>query len=131
MRTIANYREIEERIGDFESYELRLVRELRFFYHDNAYDIVMVLDTEERNPDYRVTLRFGRVANLRIVGFGGGGITQVTGFYVSDMRDRPQNGKSWEILDAEHGCLQFLCESVEVLSVMNLAVEGDEEQPRA
>jgi hypothetical protein len=117
MRTIINYRELEERFGKFSFSDLRIIRELRFFQREDTHDITMVLDTERRAPNYRISVRFRRVSSLKIESLGGGSVQGITGFDVFCIADRQWDGLDWEVTDYENSAIHFYCESVEITSV--------------
>jgi hypothetical protein len=122
MRRILGFSKAVEALGDFELSEFRIVRELRFYEIENEAQnprVDLVLESDDRSPNYRLTLAFGGVSGLKIDDFGGPQ-TRVTGLEVVDIANRQWEGISWEIRDFENSALAFRAASAELTAVIAL-----------
>lgn len=113
----------ERLLGAFCFSEFRVVRQLNFYDWDGCDSVTpsvqLVMETEDRKPNYRITLIFTGVTDLKINEFGGGP-TRVTGFDILDISDRGLEGANWEIEDFENGVLGFRASTAEVTAAVNI-----------
>ena len=110
-------------LGEFQFRDFSLVRELRFYEEMGGdrpiQNLEMIIESEKREPNYRLCLKFSGVSNLRLSNFGGGE-TRIAGFDVVDVTDRQWEKISWEVLDYEDGDLAFYAFTGQVVSVTAL-----------
>jgi hypothetical protein len=118
MRQVHGFSKAVEMLGDFDFSEFRIVRELRFYEDDTGHPRVdLVVESDDRNPNYRLNLTFGGVSGLRLDGFGGQE-TRVTGLEIADVADRQWEGITWEISDFENAALTFRAASARLVSIV-------------
>ena len=118
-RTMQGAARLREVAGALFLHELRLIREFSL-RHDTdggipALSLTLVLETEGRAPDVRVTLTFSCVSSLRL------DLTRthmwISGFDVRDISDRQWDGIRWEVVDSEDDALHFYCREAQVDAV--------------
>lgn len=68
-------------------------------------------------PFFEIGLMFHEVSDLKLE--FGGGILQVTGFDIEDIRERGWEGINFSIEDYENGRISFYCREIAVMSVSN------------
>ena len=119
MSKILGFEKAVAIVGEFKFSEYRKVLELRF-YQDaevpSAYNVDMVLESEQRGATYRLFLRFKGVTSLKVSDFGGAE-TRVIGLDIVNISDRQWDGVRWEVIDYEHDALHFYAGTAEIVSV--------------
>jgi hypothetical protein len=77
---------------------------------DGTCRVTIALGTEPANLAQDISITFDGVAALSVRGFGGG-MTQVMGLRVTDIRDQQHDRLNFEVNDLEDGKLSFRCRS--------------------
>jgi hypothetical protein len=117
MNEIRGLREAQAILGPFCLSEFSTVCELRFYYCKSeaqpAAMLEMVLQSEGKDRDFRMHLRFAGVTGLRLEGFGSA-LTQIMGFEIADIADRGWEGLFWRIGDYEDDKIEFFCHTAEI-----------------
>ncbi|MFZ5876325.1 MAG: hypothetical protein ACOYXU_07940 [Nitrospirota bacterium] len=107
-------------LGEFRLSEFRIVRELHFYESHRESNLIqnidMVVESEDRSPNYQMKFTFSGVSGFSISDFGGGQ-TRVIGFDVKDVSDRQWEGVSWEVIDFENNAIRFLSKTADIVSV--------------
>lgn len=120
MRNITGFDKATEILGEFRFAEFRVIRELRYYEtrddSGRTQRIDLIIECEDRAPNFQMKITFGGVADLRLEGFGGGP-TRIIGLDVVDAADRQWEGVSWEVLDFENNSMEFRSKTAEILSV--------------
>ena len=102
MSSIEGLDKAKARLGNFEFNEFRIIRRFCFYDLDRGSssqkEIEIVLDSDRRNSNFSLTLRFGGVSGLRLAGFGGGE-TRIIGFDIQDISNKQWENLNWEIID--------------------------------
>ena len=108
---------IEAVAGEFRLEELRIIRdfsvrqELGLKVSGNP-SIVMILETEDRNPNVRVKMTFLNATSIKLQFETDPG--RVFGFEVFSISDRQMESMNWEVRDFEDGVLHFYCSEARV-----------------
>lgn len=76
-------------------------------------DVTLELSESERPGAQTITVRFEGVAALELKAFGGG-LTQILGLSISDIRGEQRDRINFRVYDAEHGAISFLCRHASV-----------------
>ena len=80
---------------------------------ETSYSIILALETDRLDDNYRLRMRFTGVQDLKIREFGARP-TQITGFDVIDIGDRQLEGMNFEVTDYENGVIHFFCKTASV-----------------
>jgi hypothetical protein len=122
MKTIPGMDNALQLLGTFHFSEFRIVRKLCFWSEQLQLDegldqkVDLVIESEDRNPNYRMEIACSGVTALTLKDFGGGE-TRVTGFEFADISERQWEDVIWEISDFENDSLRILCRSLKIVSV--------------
>jgi hypothetical protein len=81
-----------------------------------SYSLLLILETDRPDENYRLRMGFTGVKNLSLREFGGWP-TQITGFDVVDVSEKQIEGIRFEVKDYENGVIRFACETAEVQEV--------------
>ncbi len=121
---IAGIGKVREHLGAFAFSEFQLLRDLHIYEaeavsrrHPRVLNLDLVIDSQERVPGCRLTLRFSGVRDFRM---SEGALNQICGFAINDISDRQWENVRWEVIDYENGDLAFVCAEAEVVSVAAL-----------
>lgn len=121
MRKITGFDQAEKKLGKFQFSEFRIVREIRFYEMFNEFglsqNVDLVIESEDRNPNYQIKLTFCGVSGLDLNHFGGGE-TRIIGLDIVDITEKQWENKHWEVLDYEDGVLKFRAKTAELISVI-------------
>jgi hypothetical protein len=120
MNTIAGIQKASSTLGKFEFSEFRIIRELHFSANacegGASCNVDLVVESEDRTPNYQIKISFSGVSGLKCQGFGGGE-TRVAGLDVMDISGRQWEGLHWELVDFENDTLEFCAATAEIISV--------------
>jgi hypothetical protein len=123
MNNITGFDQAEKKLGKFRFSEFRIVRELRFYeiLHRSglSQNVDLIVESEDRNPNYRLKLTFSGVTGLKLDNFGGGQ-TRIIGFDIVDIAERQWEEIRWEVLDFENNTIEFRAKNAEIVSVIPL-----------
>ena len=117
---------IEAATGSSSLDQFRIVRQLDFYEEIDEktgkllQKMKLVLDSENLNPNYRVTFVFSEISGLRLEGFGGGE-TRILGFAIDRISLRQWEGLNWQVSDFEGGAIELFCKSAEVTSIASIS----------
>jgi hypothetical protein len=102
--------------GDVHLFDLRFLRALSIRAEREgdrpSLSVTVVLETEDRAPNYRVKMTFFDVRSLQISLPGGEG--RIDGFDVLEISDRQWEGIRWSVVDHEEDLLHFFCRDAQV-----------------
>jgi len=117
MESIKTVDQLSARLGSLSLIDFTIVDHLILTSADaerTRYDLELALATDKQVDNRKIVLKFHRVASLRIKAFGGG-LTQIIGLDLSNIRDRGWEHLHWEISDFENGVIAFYCEAVSLV----------------
>ncbi len=122
-KTIDGFELATKTIGQFSFHEFTTLSELHFVSQDASharYVLELVLESRGRqNGDYALKIRFVDVSGFSLKSIGGG-LAQVTGFYIENISDRGWENQNWEIGDYENSTICFRAANVCVLAASPL-----------
>src|SRR5687768_15639060 len=121
MKKILGFETANQVLGEFRFSEFRIVREVHFYEVPDEsrrrQNIDLVVESEDRHPNYRMQFTFCDVSGLRIDGFGGGE-TRIIGLDIVNIAEKQWEGISWEIIDFENNAIEFRANTAEIISVL-------------
>lgn len=124
MIEIRNFHLIAEKIHNFRENHLRQLVSLKFYDDfDEYFEEVSFLEIEfiyvdENKRRYPILLKFHDVTSLHLKGLGGGE-NQLTGFKITDMKDRDwELARRYNVHDYEDDTIEFYCRTIEVLQII-------------
>jgi hypothetical protein len=122
MNDITGLDQAYKRIGKFKWNEFRIIRELRFYemVYGAGQNIDLVVESEDRHPNYQLRLTFCDVSGLKLDDFGGGQ-TRIMGLEIVNITEKQWDGINWEVLDFENKIMEFRSKTAEIVSVIELA----------
>lgn len=116
QQAIQGYAEAAGLFGGFHVGDFSQVLELRFVGSvDNICDLFLTLAKKSESGTDVIELAFQQVTNLCVRDFGGG-LTQILGLYIDDVRYKGWENINHEVGDCEQNKITFLAKSVCILS---------------
>ncbi len=119
MLPIEGFEEARKQIGLFAWSEFSVVQELQFQERANSdraiADLLLTLQSVERNPNWNVTLSFFDVSDFSISNFHGG--MAIVGLDIVNITDRNWEKINWELLDYENRAIHLFADTVSVAKI--------------
>ena len=78
-----------------------------------VYDVTLHLVDKDLHPTSEIVLEMSQVSDLCVSGFGGG-ITQITGLHVKDIRAEQHDRVNYEIIDLEDNVFSLRCRALDL-----------------
>jgi len=123
MNKMTGLEKAENLLGKFKFSEFRIIRELHFYESrvesDHIQHIDLVVESEDRSPNYQLMFKFGGVTGLRLDDFGGGQ-TRIIGLDIIDITENQWERVSWEVTDFENNAMEFRAKTAEIVSVVQV-----------
>jgi hypothetical protein len=120
MRDIVGFEKARQVIGEFRFSEFPIIRELRFYEDEQQKQCIdLVIESDGREPNYRMKLTFVEISGLRVDNFGGGQ-TRIIGLDVVNVAERQWERVCWEVVDFENNALEFRANSAEIVWLLPL-----------
>lgn len=118
--TLRGLEQLEFAMGDVSFTPFSKVVSLVFFEDcqnsDLDYSVILELESDLRNDNYRMKMKFEGVRELKVLNFGNRP-TQITGLSIDDISSRQLQGLRYEVTDYENGVIRFFCRTAEILTV--------------
>jgi len=117
---IRNIEKIEPIIGNFIIRQLEWLSNVHFYIvQDKYFENISVMDItflmKKSSITYELVIRFSNIESFKFE--SGGGLTQISGFNIRDLKNHGYHPMKYFIEDYEDGVINFYCNDIEFVSL--------------